>query len=176
MRRFSRCSGAIIIAISLSVVLPACQKSKSSEDTSYATNHLLAEQAFNDAENISDEAANVQSGSTLAYRTTATTMGQCSTVTHIGNIITVDFGLADCMCNDGRNRRGKITVSYTGGGYTDSGSVHSISFNNFYQDDNKITGVEMVTHMGMNTSGQPYFNISVNGAIALAGGGNVSMT
>jgi hypothetical protein len=172
-----RISAAAIVVLVI-VFIAACHKSTTpaSEDTAYATDHLITEQSFNDAESISDAAASVPSGSSLTYRTTATTISECATVTHNGNAITVDFGTKDCMCNDGRNRRGKIIITYTGAHYTDSGSVHTITFDNFYQNDNKITGTKTVTNMGVNKAGQPWFNVSINGSVALNGGGIISST
>jgi len=172
---FLRISAAVIV-ISVIIFIAACHKSKAPgpEDTTYATEHVIAEQSFNDAQNISDDAASLPSGGSLAYRTTATTSNPCATVTHNGNTITVDFGTKDCICNDGRKRRGQIIITYTGAHYSDSGSVHTLTFNNFYQNDNKITGTKTTTNMGLNKLGQPYFNVSINGAVTMNGGGTIS--
>ena len=66
-----------------------------------------------------------------------------------------------------------MIVTYTGR-YADSGSVHMITFNNFYQNDNKVTGYKKVTNMGHNALGQPYFAIQINGSLTYSGGGTVS--
>ncbi len=166
-------------AVTLSVVLftAGCHKGNSPEDTGYAADHATSEQTFNDVQAISDNAANVSAGP-LGYKTSA---GGCATVTKTPptpttpGVMTIDFGSSDCTCHDGRKRRGKIIVSYTGG-YADSGSVHTITFDNFYQNDNKVTGTKTVTNMGHNSSGQPYFNIHVSGSVTLNGGGTVSAT
>ena len=165
----------VVLILFVFVFMTACRKTRpATEDTSYATQHMVTEQTFSDVQNISDQAADIPSGSHLSYKTTATTISQCATVTHVNNIITIDFGPENCMCNDGRNRRGKIIVTYTGGHYEDSGSVHTITFNNFYQNDNKITGTKTVTNMGKNDSGQIYFNITIVGSVTLNGGGTIS--
>jgi hypothetical protein len=162
--------------IALLVFIVSCHKSSTPapEDISYATDNVTTEQTFNDVENISDEAASVPSGSTFAYGSAAVAGNQCATATQSGDSITVDFGAKDCMCSDGRNRRGKIIVTYTGAHYTDVGSVHTITFDNYFQNDNKVTGTKTVTNMGLNALGQPYFDVSVNGSVTLNGGGTIS--
>jgi len=151
----------------------SCRKNKATEDTGYADDHAASEQVFDDAQNISDQASSITSGSAMDYRTTATTIGGCATVTRTTGMITIDFGTTNCTCKDGRKRRGKIIVTYTGA-YTDPGSVHTITFEDFYQNDNKITGTKTVTNMGTNSSGQPFFNVHISGSVTFATGGTVS--
>lgn len=149
------------------IFIVACHKkdttttTSSTEDTGYAADQVTAEKSYSDAESISNVAANTPNGS-LGYRTTETTIGGCATVTHSGDTITVNFGSTDCVCADGRTRRGEIIIVYSGA-YSDSGSTHTITFSDYYQDDNAITGTKTVTNMGHNSSGQPYFNVTING-------------
>jgi hypothetical protein len=165
-------SAAIIIVAFLFTT--ACRKNKAAEDTGYAADHATSEQTFNDVQNISDQAADITAGSTLNFRTTATTIGGCATVTKTPGSIVIDFGATDCVCRDGRTRRGKIIVTYSGGGYKDVGSVHTITFDNFYQNDNKVTGTKTVTNMGYNAAGHLYFNVTVDGSVTRKSGGTVS--
>jgi hypothetical protein len=161
-----------IIAATVIVFTAACHKNKV-EDTGYANDHATNEQTFNDVQIISDQAA-ATSSATLGYKTTATTIGGCATVTRTPGKIVVDFGTTDCVCHDGRKRKGQIIITYTGA-YADVGSVHTITFNNYYQNDNKITGTKTVTNVGPNSLGQPVFNISVTGSVTLQStGGTIS--
>jgi len=163
-----------ITALFVFLLTAACHKNKAAnEDTGYASDQSTAEKTFTDIQNISDQASVVSSGNQMNYRTTAATSLGCATVYKSADSIVIDFGTVNCTCHDGRTRRGKIIVTYTGA-YTDAGSIHTITFDNFYQNDNKITGQKTVTNMGHNSSGQPYFNIEVNGAVTLSGGGTVS--
>ena len=73
------------------------------------------------------------------------------------------------MCTDGRERRGKVIINYTGA-YRDSGSTHTITFDNYYQNDNKVEGTKTVTNMGKNSAGQLYFAISVDGKVTKSTG------
>ena len=137
-------------------------------DTEMSKDNSMAEFSYNDAMNIADEASNVNSGDNLGNYKTAS---NCATVTKDTTTnprtITVDFGASNCLCNDGRYRRGKVLVTYTGK-YRDAGSVHTIGFDNYFVNDNQILGSKTVTNMGLNASNQSYFNIVVNGKIIKA--------
>lgn len=169
---FYLCLSTFIVTISVFIFTAACHKSMVT-DNGYAIEQANTEKTFSDIESISDQASTVSSGSHMAYRTTGTTTLGCATVTKSGDSIIIDFGSSNCICLDGRTRRGKIIVTYSGN-YMDSNSVHTITFDNFYQNDNKVTGTKTVTNTGHNSSGQPTYNISVNGSITLAGGGTIS--
>jgi hypothetical protein len=64
------------------------------------------------------------------------------------------------MCNDGRNRRGKMMIQYQGG-FKRAGSEYNITFDNFYVNDVLIMGSSMIKHMGDNVDGKPYFNATI---------------
>jgi hypothetical protein len=164
----------IAIACSTTVCFTACNKSKkvkdaaTDNDTSMTKDNALGEFAYNDVGNIADEAGAVASGDNLNnYKTTS----NCATVTKdtisIPHAVTIDFGLTNCLCSDNRNRRGKIIITYTGS-YVDSGSVRTITFNNYHVNDNKILGTKTVTNMGHNANGKIYHSVIVNGLIIKA--------
>ncbi len=72
--------------------------------------------------------------------------------------ISIDYGTANFLCDDGQYRRGKILVSWTGK-YRETGSVKTITFDSFYQNDNKVEGTKTVTNMGRNAAEQLAFNV-----------------
>jgi hypothetical protein len=168
--------GTAAITMSVFVFVASCHKKDSdtttttstTDDTNIASDHSLAEKTFDDAQAIGDAGNAATNGGTI-YRTTATTVGGCATVTHSTGTITVDFGPTNCLCADGRYRRGKIVVTYSGV-YADSGSTHTITFVDYYQNDNHVVGTKTVTNMGHNTSGQPYFNVTVSGTVTRTSG------
>lgn len=173
--RFYLSMGTAAIILSAFLMMASCNRKKTdpapsstSEDTGYATDHATTEQAFDDVQNIADKASQVTSGGSLNFK-----MSSCASVVHAGDSIVVDFGPTNCLCADGRYRRGKIIVHYTGA-YADSGSTHTITFNNYYQNDNQITGTKTVTNMGHNGAGHPYFNITVSGSIIRSSGATIS--
>lgn len=154
----------LVVALSLSIT-NGCRKTEektNTEDVGYASDQALAEKIFDDARAMADKGAGV-SGSG-AFKTSS-----CGTVTHSGSSFVIDFGATNCECIDGRMRRGKIIVHYTGA-YADSGSVRTITFDNYYQNDNKVEGTKTVENKGHNSSGQPWFAITVDGTISKADG------
>ncbi len=173
----------LILSIS-AFVFAGCKKDKEEDtDTSAAGDNAFAESTFNDVTNISDEAG--YSGALSNYRLGSGDEGlltSCATITFDSLIsadqdtIKIDFGTVNCTGNDGRNRRGIIYVFYSGR-YRDSASVHTITFSNYYVNDNQILGTKTVTNLGHNGSGHLVYDINVNGQIILANsGGTITWT
>jgi len=172
-------NGALIVAASL-LTLAACKRStnatpaltSSDDNGGYATDAATLENTSNDVISISDVAA-AGNGSTL--RVTS----PCATVTRsvIGtdSMLTINFGAADCLCADGKTRKGEIIVSYTGA-YKDSGTVRTITYNNYYVNDNKVTGSKSVTNVGTNSSGEVWYNVVLNDTITLTTDSVISWT
>jgi hypothetical protein len=180
--RFSR-NACFIAAMAVLFTLAACKMKKDDnttpDDTGYATDHAMLEKTFNDVQSIADEAGT--SGNLSTFRSGPATLGgPCATVTcdtiSVPHVLTIDFGATNCLCQDGNYRRGQIIITYNGH-YRDSGYAHAIGFNNYFVNDNQVTGTKTVTNMGHNSSGQPYYNVSVNGSIILANNnGTISWT
>jgi hypothetical protein len=95
----------------------------------------------------------------------------CATIT-IDSIstprkITVDFGATNCLCLDGKNRRGQIICTYTGK-YKDANSVHSITYNNYFINDNQLKGYKTVTNNGLNAANNPNYTIDTKDTVIKA--------
>lgn len=88
--------------------------------------------------------------------------------------ITVDFGEVNCTASNGRTRRGRILVSYTGR-YRDPGTVITITPQDYYVNDNHLEGTKTVTNMGQDLDGHTYFTVAVNGTLT-AGDGSWTAT
>ncbi|MGQ0830006.1 MAG: hypothetical protein ACT4ON_16585 [Bacteroidota bacterium] len=174
----------LMVATTVGIIFTSCKKEEKDTDTNAASDHALSEGTFNDVNNISDEAAK---GSLSSYMTPGTSdsgerglLSSCATITHdsVSNprVLTIDFGTTNCFCGDNRFRRGIIKVSYSGK-YRDSASTHTISFNNYFVNDNQVLGTKTVTNNGHNTAGNLNYSISVNGQIIKAnGGGTITWT
>ncbi|MCC6837275.1 MAG: hypothetical protein IT234_01940 [Bacteroidia bacterium] len=171
------------ISLSLSVLITSCRKEDDNDtETGIAGDHALAEGSFNDVNNIADEAS---TGTLTSYLNPINSgersiTSACATITNDTTVnprlLTIDFGSTNCPCSDGRNRRGIINVSYTGA-YRDSGSVHTITFTNYFVNDNQLLGTKTVTNNGRNTTGNLVYSISVSGQIIKAnGGGTITWT
>jgi hypothetical protein len=164
-----------IVAVFVVVNFTACKKDKADTDAAAETVADLsyADVSFNDAQTIADEGATTGSVETFRGNGYDGFLTACATVTRdtvsTPRVTTIDFGTTNCLCQDGRNRRGKIIVTHTGR-YRDAGTVITTTFDNYYVQDNKIEGTRTVTNMGNNAVGQPYFTIVENGSVIRANG------
>ena len=151
--------------------LTACKKDipklDADNDTSTAIENAMADAAFNDVANIADEG---YTGSVSTYKNGVPPvyLSNCASVTFDTSSnpksFTIDFGTTNCLCNDVNYRRGQIIVAYQGW-YRDSGSTHTISFDNYYVNNNKIDGSKTVVNQGRNNLGHLMYAITVNGTI-----------
>ena len=159
------------LTISSFFFLYSCNKTVS-DVSNQETESVLAEKTYSDVYQISQEADN-GSLNTYKFEEASDVMSTCATITKdtisSPHIITVNFGATNCLCEDGKNRRGSVIISYMGH-YKDTGSVHNISFVDYYVNDNKVEGTKTVTNMGLNADGHTYFNIHVDGRIIKADG------
>jgi len=144
----------------------ACKKDRDDlDDTTAASDNEQSETFSNDVMNIADNAAKTGSE---GFRTSSAqevyqALGKCATITHdtVANPknLTIDFGTANCLCGDGRNRRGKIIVTYIGR-YFEIGAVKTMNFENFYRNDNKLEGTRTITNNSLNTKGRMNWTIN----------------
>ena len=136
--------------------LSSCMKKDLFEDDAditSASDHASGDQASSDALSMADAAAGGNADFRLA--SSADVMTGCAVVTRdtVNRIITIDFGTG-CTGNwDGRVRKGKIIITHTGGNYFDSLSVKTITFQDYYVNDNHIEGTHIVTNNGRNAAG-----------------------
>lgn len=165
MKKFSI---ALMALAAFATTFTSCKKAEEVEEDFAAEQEMsehiaLSEADYNDVGNIVDEAA---SGEITSYK------AGCASVVHDSTAnprrIIIDFGTVNCLCRDGKNRRGKIIVSYTGR-YRNAGTVITTSFDDYFVNDNQIKGTHTVTNKGLNSLGQPYFTVDVNGSIELSG-------
>ncbi|MEY4602853.1 MAG: hypothetical protein RIT43_145 [Bacteroidota bacterium] len=89
--------------------------------------------------------------------------------------ITIDWGTTNCTCNDGKSRRGKLITTFTGS-YFAQGTVITHTPVDYYVNDNKVEGTKVVTNMGLNGNGQPYYNVEVDGVVTMSTGEIINYT
>ncbi len=79
--------------------------------------------------------------------------------------VTVDFGTSGCVGGDGRTRKGKVI--YTASNWMhESGSICTVTPDNFYVDGYKIEGLKTITNQGLNSSQHLTYHVVVtNGLI-----------
>lgn len=168
-------SSALIIFTLVGAVLTGCKKDNDDDpESGSAIDNAFADAIYEDVSTMSDEAA--ESGVLSTFKNSsdgAVLLSVCATVTHdtLANphTITIDFGPVNCLCHDGRYRRGMIIITYTGH-YRDAGSVHTIGFDNYFVSDYQVLGTKTVTNEGPNANGYTWFSVLVNGSIVAPSG------
>lgn len=171
----------LALAAALLILATACQKSDV-EKQDNAVNELEMKQEV-DAEVLFDEVFEISNeGFRLAqigfkdgqnYRRR---IGDCATITidttQMPHVMTIDFGEENCLCPDGKYRRGVIIVTFNGRFYQ-PGTVITHTFDNFHVNDNHIQGIKVRENLGPNGEGFPQFSAEVDGSITLASDGTV---
>jgi hypothetical protein len=157
-------SGLLIASLS------SCKKADDTAvtaDSQAAQDNSYAEAIYSDAFNAVDVAATTN---TSVFKTSEATLEMLSggsvtiTIDSTSNAkrLTIDFGTST-VCKDGKTRSGQIIATWTGR-YRQTGSVTTITFNNYYVNGNHIEGTKTVTNQGLNANGNIHFSILVAGA------------
>ncbi|MBC7411908.1 MAG: hypothetical protein H7331_05575 [Bacteroidia bacterium] len=178
----NKTTSALILATALctSLLFTACRKENKTETASNnnaVSDASTSEAKFDNSGVIADAALAGGGANDISGRIAGTDdffANTCATLTwdtiSTPKKITVDFGATNCLCKDGINRRGKMIITYNGK-YRTTGSINTITFNDFYEEDNKIEGTKTVTNNGLNGSSQMYWSIVVtNGKITYVDG------
>ncbi|WP_207512665.1 hypothetical protein [Longitalea luteola] len=173
----------IMACFIITLSFTACKKdSKPStdSDTTAAQDNAMAESAYTDANTMVD--ASVTYGANFSFRVATNepaarieeVLGNCVTVTidtvNATRSVVINFGTTNCLCVDGRKRRGRILANWTGR-YREAGTVVNITYDNYFVNDNQIKGTHKTTNMGANNAGNLVYKIEVNGTIVKANNG-----
>jgi len=166
--------GAFLIIIS-TLLFTACSPTNPSglsngdDNGGYASDGSRIELATDDAISIADEAGNLYNG---AYLSAANGSGLSTTTVGVDTIsvphtLSIYFGTEDVVCFDGRKRRGSIFITYNGE-YTDPGQVHTIFFDNYYINENQLSGTILTTRVDTTITGNWYYNVQVNDSLNMS--------
>ncbi len=128
----------------------------------YAQDASRVEWMCNDAISIADAAGTYYNG---VYMRGTNTFGTCATVatdtlSSPHNLI-VRFPYKNCLCLDGRNRRGTMIISYDGR-YKDSLVAHTITFQDYYVNDIGLSGTIKYTRIDTTVTGRLYYNVKTD--------------
>ena len=160
----------LILGLSLTVIFSSCQKKQKKEedtDKQSASESSLATSINNDMNNIADEAGRNKNVSSFKTSEASAVLSSCATlhfdtlVSSNADSITINFGNNNCLCGDGRYRRGTLLVVYTGK-YRDSLTTINVTPLNYFVNDNKVSGNKTVKNLGHNAQGHLVYDISAN--------------
>lgn len=149
------------------LTLAACKKdetqgpSTTGQSFTSALDHSLAESMFDDVLRQSDQAADDNGLRDHMDGCNATITIDTVAMPHT---MLIDFGPENCTGTDGHERRGSILVSFTGP-YRATGTVITITPQDYYLDDHKLEGSKTVTNLGPGSDGHIKFSISVDGSV-----------
>ena len=171
MKKFSL---ALTFLMAAFFMLSSCKKDNVATDNDFSASRddAFAEATYDNVTNIADEAYSLKTNGN--YKSSDNIfLGDCATVTLdttvFPRVLTIDFGDTNCLGNDGRYRRGKIIVTFTGR-YWYPGTIITTTFDEYYVNDNQVEGTKVVTNNGFNAEGNMNWDIAVNGLITLANG------
>jgi len=161
----------LIAFASFSILVTGCKKDNDIqlEDTTISQDDAYAEATFENISDMADEAYDIGTGNHLkSYPGERMFLSECATVT-LDTIgfpleLTIDFGEENCLCRDGKYRRGRIIITFTGR-YREPGTVITHGFEDYYVNDNSVDGTKVVTNMGENDNGNLYYTIEVVGVV-----------
>lgn len=134
-------------------------------DYTAAEDNANASSVVNDSKGISDNAA--QGKSTERTLSTCATVLKRDTNSKLDSLLDINFGSTDCLCSDGRLRRGHILVWYQPKNYFTLGDSVVMSFKNYYVNDIGVTGVRRLTNTSSTTF---HFTASLSLTYPLGGG------
>ncbi len=174
------------VAIIFTLFITSCEKTPAVQDNTDALSEtsidqeLYTSEVFDEVIDIADEAEDYYDSNASSLKSATfgfNRLSECVTVTKekTDSLVTtvIDFGEENCLCNDGRERRGKIIMSHEGR-YWDSLVYITFTFDNFFVDDNMIMGDKSVTQT-IDENGNRVSTISISGSMVLAdGSGTIS--
>lgn len=162
--------GIIICSIALTGLFSSCKKKdkeveEKDSDTSSAADQSLASSVVNDMTSIADEAGRTNNVSSFRTSNTNGILTNCTTLTFdtmaAAKTVTVNFGTTNCLGNDGRYRRGALILNFSSR-YRDSLTVITVTPQNYFVNDNQVTGTKTITNNGHNAANHLVYSINAN--------------
>lgn len=157
-------------AVSIFFLFAGCSQkqdnalSNSDDNGGYASDASRLQWATDDVISMADVAGFFYNGANM--RTAFN--GICATVATdtINNphTLIIRFGDSTIVCTDGRSRRGSIIIQYTGR-YADTATAHTITFNNYFVNNNQLSGTIQTVRVDTTVTGMWYYQVIVNDSI-----------
>jgi hypothetical protein len=146
----------LVLSVILAILSGCTEKgiinSPDLESTQTSSDHITAENIFNDLEYIIEEGLNASEKKSA-----------CPFYNVLGDTsLIIDYGDVNCLDN-GKQRRGKINIIYTGN-YSDSLSVITATLDNYHISNKLVEGKIISTNQGRNSNGNIFFTINIDSA------------
>ncbi|HRY99806.1 MAG TPA: hypothetical protein P5550_12190 [Bacteroidales bacterium] len=181
-------STLLLLAGSLFVVLPSCDKERESvtdatEEIQQTKDQLVTDALMDDIEFTEEDMVTYAADSLQNPHPGGNppNWGPCATVTIVPfdtitwpKTITVDFGPVNCLCNDGKYRRGQL-VSVVSAPKHDSLSTRVVTPVGYFVNDHHIEGVSTYQNLGHVNGALTLTASLVNGRITKPNGDTATM-
>jgi hypothetical protein len=165
----------IILSLVAIMLLGSCKKAAETieeiqKDKIMAEDNHMAEDESDDVSVMSDEAYNTGELQSRGGSGGSGIMGDTVKIirSKTDSTITIDFGTNGILGKNGKIRKGKIIIKFTGG-YKTAGSAISQTFDNYYVNGKKIEGSRSITYNGI-TNNMPDWTINSNLTITKSNG------
>jgi hypothetical protein len=161
---------AVVMILAATLVLSSCQKENVAPVVkTKSTDVKWVDDTYND---LMKFAVNISSGS---FKTEdAYAIAGCATITDdtisTPHTRTIDYGTG-CMNNDGKTHKGRIILTYNTGDFLHtSGAYVQVALDNYFVDDNQITGSMALNNTGFNGNGNMTLTLDVDAKRVMANG------
>ena len=164
------------LLLGLTTLIVSCNNDDEGDDLNAVYNNAASQTTYNDVASIGDESVIDDDLSSFKMEDMEKISSPCATITKgdtndMPNVTTIDFGSTNCLCNDGKNRRGKIVMNHPPPSLArDSGALFHHEFIDFYVNNNKVLGYINVTNFGLSPEGFNHFKWDIVGGLELADG------
>lgn len=144
-------------------ILSSCNKDKSTtpsqnpanqtdtsttQDKSAAVSEKSLDDVNNQIDNVASANAFLRDGSQQASDLSAV-LSPCASLTidtsSVPWVVTLNFGTENCLCPDGKYRRGEI-IAHLEGPFWAPGNTTTVELVNYYVNDYHVTGTRTITH------------------------------
>lgn len=176
-----------LLVSGLSFGISSCKKDEAvvdaSDDISLTKEQLAAEAMVEEMEIMAEDVMDITMDSIKgpAMGPKPPHWGPCATITIVPfdsitwpKTITVDFGPVNCLCNDGKYRRGQI-VTIASAPPMDSLSTRITNSINYYVNDHLVEGTRTSSNLGHINGMLTHTNSLLNGKITRPNGDSSTM-
>lgn len=127
---------------------------------------------FIEADTVADASRAITSSSPAALRRSNASPCASRTWDPATRTLTIDFGPTNCLCIDGRTRRGQLTAVFSGPRFGAPNSSVTITRQGYFVNDNEHLGTKVVTF----TTHNVWNAVVTNGEIRFADGRTATRT
>lgn len=152
-----------LISFAALLVLSNCKSRQLNQDATAAEDNNIAEAKWDDVGDQVDGSVELNPNDTIPAWNNCATLRVDTLGSPFPILFTLDFGETECLCDDGRLRKGSIIYELSGF-YRMTGTTVKVSTDDYFVDGYKVVGSRITTNLGKNSNDLPEFSIQVSDA------------